>query len=514
MRNVVTPVKVGVLVVLAIAAFVIFFSLIREKVSAGNANQYWALFHDASGLAPKSMVRVAGVEVGTVTSIGLVGGEARVDFAIAKDIPIYPNATVSKRSSSILGDYLLDVAPGAPQPIAGTDRYTEPLPPGSEIKNVQEAVGMEQLFDSLGEVAGDIKSVTKTVRELVEGERGTIRQIVQNLADVSVTLDESISRSSGQLDRALADVEVITGKVRELTTEHQGDVSEIITNVRVITEQARDVVASIRSIVGEHQGELEAGANGIQGSLDNLNRTLANLESITGRIDRGEGALGKLVADKELGERIDSAVTSTTDYVHRLSVLQVELALRSEYLFRATSAKLYLDLRLIPSPDKYFLFQVVDDPLGFVSRETVIRTPPGEVEAANQEVRTTSDQLLFSAEFAKRYGFATFRFGLIESTGGAGLDLHFLEDRLAFKLDLFDFANPETEFPRLKMYANLIFLQHLYVTAGVDDLMNRAAFEAVTGRLRAGRDAFVGGGIFFTDEDLKVLFGVTPTVIP
>lgn len=509
-----TPVKVGILVVLAIAAFVIFFSLIREKVSAESANQYWALFRDASGLAPKSMVRVAGVEVGTVVSIGLVGGEARVDFAIDRDIPIYPNATVSKRSSSILGDYLLDVAPGNPERIPGTNRFTEPLPSGSEIENVQEAVGMEQLFDTLGEVAGDIKTVTRSVRDLIEGEEGTIRQIVQNLADVSVTLEETISRSSGQLERALENIDVITSQVRAVTTEHQDDFSEIISNVRVITEQARDVVASIRSIIGEHEGELRAGAEGIQGSLDNLNRTLANLESITARIDRGEGALGKLVSDRELGERIDSAVTSTTDYVHRLAVLQVELGLRSEYLFRAESAKLYVDLRLIPAPDKFFLFQVVDDPLGYVSRETVIRSPPGQVEAANQEVRTTTDVLLFSAEVAKRYGFATFRFGLIESTGGAGMDLHFLEDRLSFKLDLFDFANPETEFPRLKAYANLIFLQHLFVTAGVDDLMNPAAFEAVTGRLRAGRDAFVGGGIFFTDEDLKVLFGAAPTVIP
>ena len=500
--------------VLGIAAFVIFFSLIRGEVSSGNANRYWALFDDASGLAPKSMVRVAGVEVGSVTSIGLVGGRARVDFVIAKDIQIFPNAVVSKRSSSILGDYLLDVAPGFPQPIAGTDRLTEPLPSGSEITNVQEAVGMEQVFETLGQVGGDIESVTKSVRDLIEGEKGTVREIVRNLADASGTLDATIARSSAQLDRALANIDVITSQVRTLTTEHQEDVSQIIVNVRVITEQAREVVASIRSIVGQHQGELEAGANGVEGSLANLNRTLANLESITGRIDRGEGALGKLISDKELGDKVDAAVNSTTDYVHRLSVLQVELALRSEYLFRAASNKLYVGLRLVPAPDKYFLFEVVDDPLGFVTRETIVRTPPGQVEAADQEVRTTSDILRFSAEFAKRYGFATFRFGLIESTGGAGLDLHFLDDRLVIKTDLFDFANPETEFPRLKMYANLIFLQHLFLTAGVDDLMNPAAFEAVTGRLRAGRDGFVGGGIFFTDDDLKVLFGVAPNVVP
>ncbi|HEY0838694.1 MAG TPA: MlaD family protein, partial [Vulgatibacter sp.] len=315
MRNVVTPVKVGLLVVLAVAAFVVFFSLIREKVSPGNAYEYWALFEDASGLAPKSMVRVAGVEVGKVISIELEDGKARVDFSVRKDIPVYPNAVVAKRSSSILGDYLLDINPGFPLPIAGTDRVTEPLQSGSRIPTVQEAVSMEQVFDTLGEVAGNIQSVTRSVRELIEGETGTIRQIVGNLANVSSTLDTTISRSSMQLDRALADVDVITSQVRTLTTEHQGDFSTIVTNVRVITEQARDVVASIRSIVGEHQGELAEGANGIEGSLANLNRTLANLESITARVEKGEGALGKLISDKELGDKVDAAVTSATDYV-------------------------------------------------------------------------------------------------------------------------------------------------------------------------------------------------------
>jgi phospholipid/cholesterol/gamma-HCH transport system substrate-binding protein len=127
---------------------------------------------------------------------------------------------------------------------------------------------------------------------------------------------------------------------------------------------------------------------------------------------------------------------------------------------------------------------------------------------ASQEVRITSDALKFSAQFAKRYYFATFRFGLIESTGGVGLDFHLLDDHLAFRLDAFDFANPASDYPRVKASANFLFLNHLFVTAGVDDVINPRDVEPATGRILSGRDYFLGGGIYFTDQDLKSLFGV------
>lgn len=528
MRNVVTPLKVGLLVVLGVVAFFVFYSLIRGRVSAGETSEYWAAFTDASGLKPKAEVRIAGVPVGAIETIELAGRKAKVIFSVPEDVPIYPNASISKRSSSILGDSVLELDPGSSEELArGGGRNfphagartlpgekTQPLAPGSEIPNVHEAMTPDRLLDTLGEVAGDIQAVTKAARDLLEDERGSIQEIVRNLAHASETLDRALDRSSRQLSEVLSNARTITADIRELTEAHKGDVAETLINARIISEQVRDVVASVQEFVGTGGEARREGAEGIRGSLANLEKTLSNLESITEKIDAGEGTLGKLVSDKELGERVSGAITTGTEYMDRLSSLQIELLLRSEYLFRAGAAKTYVGLKLVPAPDKYFLFEVVDDPLGYVSRETVIRTPPGQVEAANQEIRKTNDILKFTAEFGKRYSFLTGRFGLIESTGGVGLDLHFLQDHLIFRLDLFGFGNPETNLPRLRAYMNLRFLRHLYITAGVDDLANPAAYEAVTGRFRAGRDAFIGGGLMFTDEDLKLLFGATGSLLP
>jgi phospholipid/cholesterol/gamma-HCH transport system substrate-binding protein len=56
---------------------------------------------------------------------------------------------------------------------------------------------------------------------------------------------------------------------------------------------------------------------------------------------------------------------------------------------------------------------------------------------------------------------------------------------------------------------NWYFLQHLYLTAGADDFLNTWREGRYPGgpKFTLGNDIFFGGGLFFTDEDLKALIG-------
>jgi len=65
-------------------------------------------------------------------------------------------------------------------------------------------------------------------------------------------------------------------------------------------------------------------------------------------------------------------------------------------------------------------------------------------------------------------------------------------------------------FPRAKFWVNYAFLQHFYVTAGSDDFLNQWREGRYPGgpKFTLGTDIFFGGGLFFTDDDLKTLFGM------
>ena len=121
----------------------------------------------------------------------------------------------------------------------------------------------------------------------------------------------------------------------------------------------------------------------------------------------------------------------------------------------------------------------------------------------------TERQLKFSAYMAKRYGPISGRFGILENTGGIGLKAHLLNDALTLSADAFEFANPLKNHPRIKVYADFRFLDHLFLTMGADDLVNPPRVEKPElTRIVSGRDFFLGAGLYFTDDDISKLIGL------
>ena len=150
----------------------------------------------------------------------------------------------------------------------------------------------------------------------------------------------------------------------------------------------------------------------------------------------------------------------------------------------------------MPRPDKFYLIEIVDDPRGLRRTEKSSRLgPDGFVPT---ETTTTSERLKFTLQFGRTYGMVTGRFGIKESTGGAGIDLHLLRDRLLLSVDVFD--TKFNNYPRVQARASLaVWDRHLYLVAGVDDVMNKRSSVQSGG----GFDYFFGGQLIFNDEDLK-----------
>src|SRR5205814_7822194 len=122
-------------------------------------------------------------------------------------------------------------------------------------------------------------------------------------------------------------------------------------------------------------------AAGMRKSVKKLDKTLANLEQITDKINTGQGTIGHLVNDDKLGKNLDKASGALNDLFGAVQQLKVELGERSEFLIGRPSpsrngattlanysynpwTKSYFSIRIIPKPDKWYGFEIVDDPRG------------------------------------------------------------------------------------------------------------------------------------------------------
>ncbi|HEX9022154.1 MAG TPA: hypothetical protein VF903_12940, partial [Nitrospirota bacterium] len=134
---------------------------------------------------------------------------------------------------------------------------------------------------------------------------------------------------------------------------------------------------------------------------------------------------------------------------------------------------------------------------GKYSRTETTLTPPGGTVV--QE--TYEDKFAFSIEFAKRWGNLAMRLGIIESSGGAGVDYYVFDDRLKFSLESWNFNSkqPKNENAHMKATASYGLSKTLYLYGGYDNFLNK---DRAT--------PFVGLGLRFDDEDLKYLLGSVP----
>ena len=516
MKKVLTPFRVGLLVIAAGAILFFFLTFVKKGgMEESDSIRAHAYFRDASGLGARSRVQIAGIPAGEIVHISLEGTRAKVDMRLRKDVGVRENAALTKRSESLLGDYMLDLTPGTEdQPL---------LKDGGEIKRVIDAQGMEQIFNSLATITADIQAVTASLRAVLGGQQGqgSIESIVQNLVKLTEAVERTVRENSERLDQILANVEAVSRDVRSVTESERASVQHIVQNIDTISSDVKDVVASVKKMIGENEGEVAGTMSSLKETLAKLDRSLANVEQITEDIKKGKGAAGALLQDERLQQKVTDTVEDVADFAGRLTNLQLEVGLRADYLTQQGAAKTFLGVRLIPKPDKYYLLELIDDPRGTVETVYVQQNPPAAGQPVVQKQTVTKESVKFSAQFAKRYSFLTLRFGIIESTGGLGADLNlpikfpyysrWLEDAIALKVDVFNFSIEALRLPRLRATLRFTPFEHVYVNVGIDDALNNPNRDALTNRLVSGRDFFFGAGIYFTDADLKSLLPVVPT---
>ncbi len=125
---------------LALAFLAIQVSGISMNDSHRNTYQLYARFSNASGLAERSKITVAGVTIGRVTSIKLdpKDNRAKVEMAIQKDVDYLTlDSIASIQTAGILGEKYISISVGGDPTL---------LENGNEITDTQSALVLEDLI--------------------------------------------------------------------------------------------------------------------------------------------------------------------------------------------------------------------------------------------------------------------------------------------------------------------------------------------------------------------------------
>ncbi len=526
-----TPLLVGLLVIVGVVAFIFTFGTLDKGMDEEEAYTVYATFDDATGLAPGSRIMIAGIEVGRLGTPILDPKDparARVPMLIRKDVTLFRGkwndarktwvngASAIRRQASLIGDYDVALSPGLDGDI---------LKPGEDIPNIISEAGLgavlktledgsKSIFPQLEKITSDIGSITTSLRSAVGDEQGaaalqkiradvekTTDNVQQLTSELRNFLSNSIYTRGDEIGRILENLEKTSAQLAAATNASSARLERILEGVEGVTKDIAKFIADQT----EEPGKAKAGTvshiiAGLEKDMALIEGSLENIRGVTDNLEQGKGTIGRLLTDDKLITDVERVVGDIEEFTSTFSRTQVKVQFRTDYYVGRDDWKTTVDFRLQPAPDKYYLLQLVDDPFGKSRRSTRVtstndpRLPPVLIE----EITETTSDFKFSAQFAKRYHFLTFRYGILESTGALGLDLDLLNDALNFKFDMFEFGRDQ--FPRLRFLAHWEFLQHFFVSAGIDDMLNASS-----------RDWFVGFGVRFVDDDIKGVLPFTPS---
>lgn len=492
-----TEAKVGLFILVALILLAYMsFQVGEKRIGFKKGYLVTSHFDNASGLERDASVRIAGVEVGRVEDISLIDSKAQVTMRIIPSVKLRENSKILIKAYGILGDKYIEIIPG-----------TEGAPylkDGDEITRVEKQTDIDKLMRDLGTIADDVMAVTASLRNVLGGEEGTanLSAILENTRKLTANLNEVVERNQEKIALVLDNTRDLTANLNKIVTENDRNIASLVTNLNKASGEMERTFAALSDISERlNRGE------GTLGQLmeneevfDNLNETLAALREITDKVNQGEGTIGRLINEEETVDNlnaglksIDKSMAGINNYISQADRFRMFLGYRGEYLFDTSNAKSYVDLTIRPNEDKFYRLGVAADPRG--RRTLTERWIDGTYSKVEEWER---DKLLFTAEMGKRFKDLTIRGGLLESTGGVGIDYFALNDDLKLTFEAFDF-DPDRN-PHLKIYADYRLLKHIYLTAGWDDFISDEDNDS----------PFAGMMIQFEDEDLKYLISSVP----
>lgn len=455
------PLKVGLLTLAAMASIVVMsLKITTNKSGFGEYTTYKTVLSDASGIFEKSSIKVAGINAGRIKSIELNGADgALITFEMLEGIKLTNNSRLKIKSVGFLGDKYLDIILG--------DQNAEKLKAESFIQ-AEGGAGFEELTKDAGEVLKEVKEIAKTIKESLRDEQGKnmMKEIIVNIHDMTASL-------------------------KRLSTGNEDKINQIVDEVKAISEQLAFETDRYQ------KDSLMSDLSKIGPILDKADAAVGDLKIIIADLKDGKGTVGKLLRDDAVVDQVSQTLSSVNRLVNRINNIEADIGLSTGANTRkGTDTRFELDI--YPAPERFFRLGIVTNEFGPQSEsetETYTRVNGGP-ETSKSVRKVDKSDFKFNFQIGRRIQRFGLRAGLIESTGGVGLD-YFLPDwGIRTGVEVFDYQKDAG--PNLRLMTEVKLWNVLFARVAGEDLVSKDGSQSATFSL----------GLRFSDQDLAALIGI------
>jgi len=279
-------VQVGIFVLAGVLAVLAALFILTDPGTFRGRYYVITLVRDAGGIRARDPVQLSGVNIGRVADLTLAPGGVRMRLEIEGKYHFPEDSKVRLTAKGLLGEMVADVLPGA---------STRPAPPGAVLRSADQDAG---LSGTATELAGTAKTVG--------GKADTL------LTRANLLLS---TEAIGNVHASTRELEVMMAQLSALAADQRAQLSALSASLR--RSAAGVEGAATRPELARAIARTDSLTARLDAATAQLQAASTSFAVVAGRMERGEGTLGKLSKDDSLYNNLNSAVANlsqlTTD---------------------------------------------------------------------------------------------------------------------------------------------------------------------------------------------------------
>jgi phospholipid/cholesterol/gamma-HCH transport system substrate-binding protein len=273
-------VKIGIMALVSGVMLYLGFNFLKGMDFLSPIKTYYVWYDDIDGLTISNPVVINGFTVGRVNKIALDqahGNKIKVELQVDKDIQLGDSTIAFLSSLDLLGGKSIVLYLG---------KNSKNFDNGDTIRGMKEKGFIQILGDKATPVLTNLDSTIVKINAILGDEtNNNIKKLLTNLVLTSENLKLLMVENRQNISG-------ITGNLNALSaslTETEKQFKPILVKFNTLADSLNDL-------------ELKRVVN-------NANVAMANLSSITNKINSGEGSLGALINDKKTVDNINKTMT-------------------------------------------------------------------------------------------------------------------------------------------------------------------------------------------------------------
>lgn len=278
--------KVGILAVVAIAILIIGYSFLKGNDVFSSDHTFYAVYERVDGLTPSKPILVNGYQIGRVSEMELLSdGRIRTEFKVSRDYAIPSNTVAQLASTDLLGGKAIVFELG------DSPEYAQN---GDELQ-----VGIQK----------NIMEQVKPIQKKAEDIAAVLDSVLSSINNtINADFQRDFNRSIHSIANSLQNLEGITRQLDGLVVSERNRISEIMTNVVSITGNLKNNNEKISQVLDNlNQITDQVAQADFAETITSANKAMADFQSITDRINQGQGSIGLLLNDEELYHNLNQA---------------------------------------------------------------------------------------------------------------------------------------------------------------------------------------------------------------